>query len=199
MKKKIKKFLLLNLILILLLNVNNILAVDLGFEPLHPPQQGFNITRPGNTYLRRTATGASIGAIGQSNRVTLPPASGGMVIAGNWTWIQFLVSNARSTINNTVHNGLYWISTSQITPESVVSGTCAVASGTVVRNTPGGVNQGLIGVGANFEPWSHQIQSGGWTWVLGTIRGNAAGTNGWSGRMMWVATSQLTGTNPLCN
>jgi len=156
----------------------------------------FRVVVGGNTYVRRTANGANQGHIRQNANFDLPP-SGDMRIVGNWTWILGGISG-NATQTNGFNGEIMFVSTSQlgwISGGRNASCTITANGNTYVRHTPGGLNQGVIFRNATFRPSGFRLErAGGWTWHLGTIGGNAAQTNGWAGRTMWVATSQLSNT-----
>jgi hypothetical protein len=165
----------------------------------------------GSTSVRTNINGPNVTTIPAG--ATLTRTSDAHVELGGWTWIRGRLTGtvAQTTGTNgvSVNNQDVWISTSQLTRLSGgPAGTCnIVLSGTVVRHSASAGAAGSVATlpaGATFQPSGDaRVQNASWTWILGTITGTAAqttATNGtnWNGRLMWIATSQLTNT-AICN
>ena len=156
----------------------------------------------GNTYVRNTPNGANIGSVRQGAGFAWNPFYHGPTVVGNWTWIPGGLSGTAAQLNGVPGgNSRHWVSTSQLgfADDFRQNELCNMATGSSVRHAPGGPNQGVTGgSGAQFLPFrgGSNVNAGGWTWRLGIIMGTSAGTNGWNNRLVWIATSQLSG--PTC-
>ncbi|MCL1990951.1 MAG: hypothetical protein FWG67_08695 [Defluviitaleaceae bacterium] len=187
MKKILKK-------VVLTLSAVVMMFAGVNLVEAHGPQRRWRVVMTGNTYVRTNPNGGNVGSIRQNANFVEFPLTFPQVV-NNWTWIQGSVSGTAAQMNG-VLSGTYWVATSQLTPDGNHGGTtCRIsAAGTEVRHAPGGPALDHISTGATFRPWgSGRFRSGNWEWVLGTIGGTAGrnGHNGWGGRLMWVATSQL--------
>jgi len=172
--KKIKIFTLFLLAVVMLFTSTDILGA--------PTPKVYRVVLAGNTYVRWSANGSSVGHIRQGATFTLSHVDG-VEIVGNWSWLRGGISGTATQTNGWGGN-VMWVSTSQLTrvSDGIVTSCSVIADGTVVRHTPGGINQGMIGRGATFRPSGISTRSsGGWTWHLGTIGGTSAGHNGWGG------------------
>jgi len=181
MKKVLRNIGLMLLAIAMLFTGANILGGGIGLAN-HPPTRQWRVVLSG-TVVTTTPNRNTIVTVGPTEHVWQHPSFRHEIFEG-WTWMHASVNG---------HVG--WVSTSQLGRHGSQPASCRINSpNTEVRNTPAGLAQGVISTGANFsQAKPGAVRSGNFEWVLGTIGGTAGwgGHNGWYGRLMWVATSQI--------
>ena len=211
MKKVSKKVYLSVLVLALLVAGSNILRMENAEANSHRLRYSIALVP---TSIRTSATSPTVTSLRTLAAASLRRTTAAPVQANGWTWIRgelsahmndsrFQGTTGANSVN--YHGQNVWISTSQLTDVGGNSpaGVCRIRLGdTALRHAPGnGVSGSVARIpsGADFHlAGDATVTNGGFRWRLGVIRGNGTNTRStldgtlWNGRMMWIATTQLT-------
>jgi len=171
---------------------SNTITLNVNNQPNIPST--FRVSRT-NTFVGTSPNGNQIGTIGIGGTFT---RTGPMQIVSNWTWLQGRLSG--TSINP---NTIVWISASQLERNVGANAISCLINDpqrfgfTSVRNNPHGANIANFQGNAEFRPVGNTVNSGGFSWRLGTVIGsNLSQINGTT---VWVASTQFaTNSNSVC-